>query len=169
MTTPTPTPTPPWLSIAKSYIGVREIPGAPTHPTIARWLSQLRAWWTDDETPWCGVAMAAFVNEAGIPYPKAFYRAKAWATWGVACAPIRGCVVVFERAGGGHVAVLEGVTASGKLVCVGGNQGDAVKMAVFDPARVVAYRWPDKWPVPYPAQLPVVTYWIDATVSTNEA
>lgn len=55
---------PAWLQFARSQIGVREIPGAPTAPAIAAWLNRLRAWWTDDETPWCGVFVAACQQRA---------------------------------------------------------------------------------------------------------
>jgi uncharacterized protein (TIGR02594 family) len=135
---------PGWLVIAEKYLGLREIPGAPTAPVIAAWLQQLGAWWSDDETPWCGVAMAAWMREAGFQPPTAWYRAKAWATWGISLSgPVVGCVVVFTRKGGGHVGLVVGQDPGGKLMVLGGNQGDAVSVAAFDPVRAIAYRWPD--------------------------
>lgn len=134
---------PPWLISAQKYRGVREIPGAPTAPAIARWLSDLKAWWTDDETPWCGTFVAACMKENGVRLPKHWYRAKGWLDWGTALTgPAVGCVVVFERQGGGHVGLVTGRTTGGNLLVLGGNQGDMVKESPFGFSRVLGYRWP---------------------------
>ena len=75
---------PVWLQIARGDIGLREIPGAPTAPRISQWLSKLGAWWRDDETPWCGVAVAGWMLQAGIDdLPKHWYRARGWLEWGL--------------------------------------------------------------------------------------
>lgn len=134
---------PAWLTIARKYIGVAETPGPATTPVIAGWLAKLRAWWTGDDVPWCGVFCAAVMQEAGIDPPRAFYRALAWAEWGVDLpAPALGCVVVYRRSGGGHVNFCAGVDGAGRIMGIGGNQGDRVSLAPFDRTRVVAYRWP---------------------------
>jgi uncharacterized protein (TIGR02594 family) len=57
---------PHWLPIARKYIGLTEIPGKAHNPTILRWLTELKAWWKDDETPWCGTFVAAVLREAGL-------------------------------------------------------------------------------------------------------
>lgn len=132
-----------WLVAALKDIGVREIAGAPTAPRIANMLASLGAWWRDDEAPWCGVATAAWFKAAGVGIPKAFYRAKAWLDWGVALrAPCLGCVVVFERQGGGHVGLVVGQDTLGRLLVLGGNQGDRVAVSPFTLDRVAGYRWP---------------------------
>lgn len=135
---------PAWLIEARRHVGLREIPGAPTAPTIARWLQGLGAWWRDDETPWCGVAVAAWMQAAGVgPLPKFWMRARAWAEWGQALdRPAHGCVVVFARQGGGHVGLVVGEDAAGNLLVLGGNQGDACNVRAFQRGRVLAYRWP---------------------------
>ncbi|HRC61590.1 MAG TPA: TIGR02594 family protein [Dehalococcoidia bacterium] len=133
---------PVWLRIARADIGLREIKGAPTAPKIAAWLQQLGAWWRDDEQPWCGTCLAAWMKGAGLSIPKAWYRALAWAQWGAEVAPTPGAVVVFQRPGGGHVGLLVGRTNTGALLVLGGNQSDAVCILAFNPARVVAIRWP---------------------------
>ncbi len=66
---------------------------------------------------------------------------------------MEGCVVVFERAGGGHVGLVVGETAGGRLLVLGGNQGDAVSVAAFQRERVVAYRWPPGRDLPASMQL----------------
>lgn len=155
---PTPQPTagpwpataPRWLKIAALDIGLKEIPGREHAPKIIQWLTQLGAWWRDDETPWCGVAMAAWMREAGVPLPKHWYRAKAWADgWGVPLAePAAGCVVVFDRAGGGHVGLVVGVADNGDLQVLGGNQGNAVSVRSFPASRVPRFVWPPGEPMP---------------------
>jgi uncharacterized protein (TIGR02594 family) len=134
---------PQWLVEARKDIGLREIPGADTAPVIAKWLTDLGAWWRDDETPWCGTAVAAWMKRAGIEPAKDWYRAKGWLDWGTAIAwPVVGAVVIFAREGGGHVGIVAGKDELGRLWVIGGNQGNEVKLALFDPARVIGYRVP---------------------------
>jgi uncharacterized protein (TIGR02594 family) len=158
---------PQWLTEARKHVGLRELPGAPTAPTIQRWLSSLGAWWRDDETPWCGVAVAAWMQAAGVaPLPRHWMRARAWAEWGTRLdRPMHGCVVVFERQGGGHVGLVVGQDAQGRLLVLGGNQGDAVNVRAFPRERVLAYCWPPGRDVPPLAELARG----DAAVSTSEA
>lgn len=157
----------PWIAEGRRNIGVREVKGAGTSLVIKGWLSALRAWWSDDETPWCGVFAAHCMRSAGLAVPRHWYRAKAWAAWGTAVVPCAGCVVVYERAGGGHVGFLVGVDRSGRHVVLGGNQGDAVKLSALDPRRCVATRWPANFPLPTHPALPVLA--AGAPASTNEA
>jgi uncharacterized protein (TIGR02594 family) len=148
---------PPWLVEARASVGLREIPGALTAPTIQRWLTELGAWWRDDETPWCGVAVAAWMRAAGQPLPKHWYRAKGWLDWGVPLQhPDVGAVVVFEREGGGHVGLVVGRDLGGRLMVLGGNQGNAVNVRAFLRERVVGFRWPSTWVLPAAAPLPLL-------------
>lgn len=143
---------PPWLAAARRDIGLRETAGAGTSARIAAWLKNLRAWWADDETPWCGTACAAWMREAGVNPPASWFRARAWADWGEPCTgPLLGSVVVFARTGGGHVGIVAGTDTAGRVLVLGGNQGDAVCIAPFDQARVLAYRWPPGVPRPITA------------------
>lgn len=162
------TPTEPaWLTEARRHIGLREIPGAKHNSVIIGWLESLRAWWKDDETPWCGTFVAHCMQVAGQPLPKFWMRAKDWLNWGVSIpAPLVGCVVVFEREGGGHVGLIVGKDARGNLMVLGGNQGNALSIAAFDPKRVAGYRWPDK-KTPMLASLPIMAG--TGKLSTNEA
>ena len=134
---------PSWLKRARAFVGLREVPGRATAPIISKWLVMLRAWWSDDETPWCGVFAAAVMRLEGFDPPQRWYRARAWLDFGT---PIRepalGCVVVFERKGGGHVGFVVGNDEAGRLMVLGGNQGNAVTIAPFDRSRVLGYRWP---------------------------
>jgi uncharacterized protein (TIGR02594 family) len=111
--------------------------------------------------------MAEWMADCGIQAPASAFRARAWATWGQPLTvPILGCVAVFGRAGGGHVGLVAGEDARGRLMVLGGNQGDAVSIAPFDPARLLAYRWPAG---ATDAQLPLPLMVSSAASSANEA
>ena len=161
-------PDPVWLAAAQRYIGVAETPGKGTTPTIKRWLLDLKAWWVDDETPWCGVFVAEVMRECGIARPKHWYRARDWLNWGVTLdEPTVGCVVVYERGPtSGHVGLVVGQDKGGRLLTLGGNQGNRVSVLPFERWRVLGYRWPpgqffDYYPLPILAS--------KAAASGNEA
>lgn len=134
---------PEWLRVAFRYDGLKEVPGPKHSPTISKWLTKLGAWWKDDETPWCGVFVAAVMEEAHFEYPALYMRAKSWLSWGQRIArPTLGCVVIFDRAGGGHVGFVVGITKNGDLWVLGGNQRNAVNISLFHPRRTLGYRIP---------------------------
>ena len=156
----------PWLVTASSYMGVREAPGAANNPVIVGWLIALKAWWRDDLTTWCGTFVAECFRVNGIGVPKHWYRAKAWLDWGVPlAAPMYGCVVIFERKGGGHVGFVVGRDDHGRLIVRGGNQSDKVCDAPFDMSRVLGYRAPPGYTLS--ETLPLVAF--RGASSANEA
>jgi len=158
----------PWIAEARRYIDLTEFPGASHNSIILGWLDKLSAWWRDDETPWCGAFVAHCLSETGHPIPKFWMRAKAWAGWGTRLdSPATGCVVVFERQGGGHVGFVVGRTAAGHLMVLGGNQGNKVSIAPFDRSRVVGYYWPPGLSLPIPQGLLVMS--TNAPLSVREA
>jgi uncharacterized protein (TIGR02594 family) len=133
---------PTWLVIAERDIGNRETLGPNDSPYIRRMWAALSGSWLLGQ-PWCGGAVAHWMMQTGIPYPKTYYRARDWSTWGVALArPAVGCVVTFTRQGGGHVGLVVGQDKAGNLLVLGGNQGGAVRVSAFPPERATAYRWP---------------------------
>ena len=134
---------PAWVVEGRKHLGLREIPGKEHAPTITRWLRDLRAWWADDETAWCGTFVAAMLRGRPTPLPRHWYRARSWLEYGVALeAPCVGCIAVFERGGGGHVGFVVGTDEKGRLMVLGGNQGNAVSVAPFDKNRALGYRYP---------------------------
>ncbi|WP_369586587.1 TIGR02594 family protein [Kingella oralis] len=135
---------PEWLAIARRAIGTTEIAGKEHNSTIRNWLISLNAWWTDDETPWCGTFVAHCAREADRALPKYWYRAKDWLNTGTRLdKPAYGCVVVFDRAGGGHVGFVVGKDKHGNLMVLGGNQGNAVNIKPFAISRVAGFIWLD--------------------------
>jgi uncharacterized protein (TIGR02594 family) len=158
---------PSWLVTARSYVGLKEIPGVQHEPTIVKWLTNLKAWWKDDEVPWCGTYVAQCFSENEILLPKHWYRAKDWLNWGIKLpSPTVGCVVVYERTGGGHVGFVVGQDSRGYLMTLGGNQGNKVSIAPFDRSRVLGYRWPDGEVI---AMAPLPLLDSDGKPSVNEA
>ncbi len=157
---------PSWLKIARSYDGLKEIPGPRHNQKIIRWLGKLRAWWNDDETPWCGVFVAHCMQESWLPFPKFYMRAKAWSDYGSLLRRDRlapGAILVFDRAGGGHVGFYVGEDA-GFYYVLGGNQSNAVNVMKLGKSRLIASRWPKGEPV-----IGKPVYLNGGSVSTNEA
>ncbi|WP_165384324.1 TIGR02594 family protein [Sphingomonas paucimobilis] len=145
---------PTWLTAGRAKLGVREAPGPANNPTIMGWAKTLGAKvlgiaFNGDATPWCGLFAAKCVNEVGLAPPPIAIRAKSWATWGkpvAASALAPGAVLVFERAGGGHVGFYVGEDATAYHV-LGGNQRDAVTIVPIAKGRCIARRWPAGLPV----------------------
>ena len=165
---------PAWLLYARSLLGTREAAGAANNPTIMGWARRLGSKvlgiiYNADSVPWCGLFVAACMDAGGsIAAPPIAVRAKAWATWGANLRPERlaaGAVLVFERAGVGHVGFYVGEDATHYHV-LGGNQGDAVTIARIAKTRLVASRWPRGVPV---VGRRVLLSAAGAPVSTREA
>jgi len=143
---------------ARAFTGLRETPGPATTPAIRNMLASLHAWWNDDGVPWCGTFLAYCVEDAGLQIPKAWYRAKEWATWGrqvvtTGYPPPRavpyGAVCVLKLPTGFHVtAYVAPVFGRPEMFWgFGGNQGDMVKASAFHWADVQAVRWPVDYPL----------------------
>lgn len=174
-----------WVKKAREYIGLREIKGVRNDPTIIRMLDDMgkfsgeaKAWWRDDETPWCGLFVGWVGGKTGRYVVKEWYRAKEWASPLLTKlrAPAYGCIAVLDRAGGGHVGFVVGKDARGNIMLIGGNQGDSVSIAAFTPSRITGYYWLSRWldgspvksvPAKHRYDLPVLHS--DGTVSSNES
>lgn len=167
-----------WVNEGRAKIGTYEIKGAKHNPLIvAMWTLAFQAtgkkqWINDDETAWCGAFTAYCLAKANLQkhIPKDFYRAKAWAEVGTPLnKPAYGCIVVFNRNGGGHVGIVVGVDSKGNLMVLGGNQSDAVNIKPFAVNRVLAYRWCGTQKVPLATRYKLPVLQSNGKVSTNEA
>lgn len=137
---------PKYLTIARQHIGLKELTGKNDHPIIESWWDKFKAKWLYKQA-WCGLFVAHCLKEAGHDIPKHWYRAKAYLDYGVKIdSPCVGCIVVFERVGGGHVGFIIGKDYAGRLLVLGGNQNNKVSIAPFNMSRVAGYRVPKYFP-----------------------
>lgn len=133
---------PKYLQLARLNLGERESLGPNDSLFIRKMLAKLNGLWLKGQ-PWCGSAMAYWMQGASEAYPKDYYRALAWATWGEPTGPKLGAVAVLTRKGGGHVGIVTGVGHLSNMIrLLGANQGDKVCEAWFDYSRVTAFRKP---------------------------
>jgi uncharacterized protein (TIGR02594 family) len=155
-----------WIVEARNLIGLREIKGPNHAPEILQmWRDIKRGGIKDDETPWCAAFVGAMFERAGIRSSR-LESARSYLDWGqMISEPVPGCVVVFSRAGGGHVGFCLGQDKAGNLLILGGNQSDAVNVKAFPRTRVTGYRWPSGVMLPEPV-LPVLS---DAELSARES
>lgn len=163
---------PVWLTKARADIGQRETLGPNDSPWIRKMLGGLGGLWLLGQ-PWCGGAMAKWMEESGIERPRQWYRALAWAQWGSYLPrPVIGAAVVYDRGKGqGHVGIAVGRTPAGAVLTLGGNQRDAVSIVPIDVKRLVASRWPTAhladWGWHLDSYLPLLAS--NEPVSRNEA
>lgn len=140
---------PVWVSVARKYLGQREIKGSPHNPIILRWWQTIRTPFTDDETPWCAGFLGGVLEECGIRSSRSA-AARSYLKWGIALrGPVPGAIAVYERGPlFGHVNFVVGISSPGVIMGLGGNQNDAVTIAPFSINRVIGYRWPAGIPHP---------------------
>jgi uncharacterized protein (TIGR02594 family) len=136
---------PPWLQVARREIGVKERPGIRHHPRVLQYHAATRLHATSDEVPWCASYVCWCLETAGITSTRSA-AAASYRTWGQKCELKVGAVIVFgkadpDAAGTGHVGFCVGVEGD-RVLCLGGNQRNAVSIAKRPVAGIVAVRWP---------------------------
>lgn len=163
---------PPWDVEAKRLMGVKEIAGARSNPTILGWAQRSGGWvasfFKNDDTPWCGLFVGHCIGLTlpDEPLPSNPLSALAWGKFGRGLTiPAPGAVCVFKRAGGGHVGFYAGEDREAIHVR-GGNQSNAVTVARVARSRLVGFRWPSTVPLP---QAGVVAQAAGGALSKNEA
>ncbi|MEH3091995.1 MAG: TIGR02594 family protein [Agrobacterium cavarae] len=140
---------PVWMRDARRYLGVKEIPGEKSNAVIIGWAKALGGWianwFKNDDTPWCGLFVS---NAIATTLPKESMPANPlgalnWAKFGQESRAARGAILVFERAGGGHVGFYVGEDSEYFHV-LGGNQDNAVSITRVKKGRLVTggIRWP---------------------------
>jgi uncharacterized protein (TIGR02594 family) len=114
------------------YLGTTEIPGTTDNPRIVEFHAATSGGATPDEVPWCSSFLCFVFGLCGIANPRS-KSSQAWLGWGVSCdGPAVGAVAIISRPGGtGHVGLVVGVTASGRVLLLAGNQGNAVSIKSF--------------------------------------
>jgi uncharacterized protein (TIGR02594 family) len=166
---------PVWMREARRFMGLKEIAGPASNPTILNWAKAVGGWvagyFNNDDIPWCGLFMAHIMG-ATLPdevLPSNPLSAKAWATFG---RPLNvqslGSVLVFNREGGGHVGLYVGETMTAYRV-LGGNQTNSVSLTWVAKERLAVngIRWP--MTVTPPIGIRVMLKPDGMPLSTNEA
>jgi uncharacterized protein (TIGR02594 family) len=135
----------PYIPIAFAEYGTREMPGSASNPRIQEYMKS-----TDlakypnlpDETDWCSCFVNWCVEQAGLSSTNSGL-AGSWKSWGVQPESLRrGSVIVFRWDDGwGHVSFYLGDIGN-YVVCLGGNQSDAVWISVYHKKYIFAFRVP---------------------------
>lgn len=137
-----------WMREARRYMGLREIAGKGSNPTIMSWAKRLGGWvasfFTDDDIPWCGLAVASWI---AVTLPRESLPANPlgalnWRKFGEGLVnPSLGAILVFKRPGGGHVGLYVGEDETHYHV-LGGNQSNSVSITRIEKGRLETIRWP---------------------------
>jgi uncharacterized protein (TIGR02594 family) len=143
-------------AVAMRLRGIEEREGAKHHPFI-QWALSLCGWDLDtpDEVPWC----SAFVNAIAFLLDRPMSKSAAARSWlnrgqaiALADAEPGDDIVILKRGRGpqpgpevtsgapGHVGFFAGAAPDGKVLVLGGNQGDSVSIAAFDRADVIGVK-----------------------------
>ena len=136
-------PIPSYASLAYSHLGQKEVAGSKSNPLILKWIQSFFSWATDDgELAWCAIFINKMLEETGHTGTKKA-NAKSFLNWGVPVKlPKKGDIVVFDRgskAWQGHVGIYWG-EENGKILCLGGNQGNRVSIARYSKSKLEGYR-----------------------------
>ena len=133
----------PWMQTARGLMGVKEIPGEASHPVILQMQELTRYHEPDgDDTPWCAAFVGYCLSEAGYRHTGSA-AARSYLNYGAVCQPQPGCILVFSRGSGGHVAFHVGEDED-SYHCLGGNQGNEVSVKPYARSRLLGARWPTK-------------------------
>lgn len=136
----------PWMPIAAGEIGVMEKGEEGENPRILAYLASTTldtsaAERNRDETPWCSAFVNWCVEKANFEGTDRA-AASSWLSWGKkADKPRRGCITVFKRSGGNHVAfyISEDETT---IKVLGGNQSNSVMIKDYPKKDLLGYRLP---------------------------
>jgi len=128
-----------WMKEAKRHLGMHEIKHA---HILADWQKELNCSWLGVNPAWCGIYVAKCLKMAGVKYPKEFFRAASYRTFGTQLTrPAYGCLAIKTRKGGNHVCFVVGKTKQNKLVCLGGNQSNSVCYVTYDINDFDSFVW----------------------------
>jgi uncharacterized protein (TIGR02594 family) len=139
---------PAWMREAYRFMGLKEIAGAKSNPTIISWAQKLGGWiktfYNNDDIPWCGLFISHCITET-LPsehVPANPLGALNWSTFGKQLkTPVLGAILTFHRTGGGHVGLYVGEDKTAYHV-LGGNQSNSVSVTRIDKGRLEDIRWP---------------------------
>lgn len=140
--------------IAENELGVAETAGHENNPRILYYAKKAGLTWVkDDETSWCGIFMGfcfaelpEFIRPKNWPKQESA-RARSWLGYGAVVKNLDdakpGDILIFWRgeieSWKGHVCFY--VKHQGdKVYCLGGNQGDMVKIEAYPASKLLGIR-----------------------------
>ena len=141
-----------WLLEGLKWMNTKEAPGAANNSDILGWAraegGAIAKTYNEDSIPWCALYANMVLTKVGLQGTKTLW-ALDWSNWGIRLAgPAVGAFAPMKRDGGGHIAIVAGRDQHGNLMCLGGNQSDAVNIKPFRAKRPVSFRWPKEVPPP---------------------
>lgn len=132
--------------MAKTQIGVKELvkgsnPQIEAYHKMATLKNDKGA---DDAVPWCSSFMCWAFESAGLKSTNS-KAARSWLKYGKpTTTPVKGDLVIFWRgskdSAKGHVALFDGFNKYGDIVCLGGNQTDAVCFKPYLKEQLLEFR-----------------------------
>jgi uncharacterized protein (TIGR02594 family) len=158
----------PWLRIAHRWDGLRELDDlGELNATVREFFRATRfpRELVNKRTAWCSAFACTVFELCSIPHPHSA-RARDFLDsphFVALRAPVRGCLLVFERSAGGlasdlygHVGFCDRTPLSATqadVVCFGGNQDNAACARRKKLEHLIASLWPKGWPLPPGAEL----------------
>lgn len=135
-----------FLEEVLAWVGTKEVKGLVANPDIIKFASYTSLKATSDEIAWCS-SFANFIVFISGSKGTGSAAARSWLSWGRKITePTPGCIVIIDRKdssnpNAAHVCffVCNDVDPT-KIQCIGGNQGDRVKMSLFTKRKVLGYR-----------------------------
>jgi uncharacterized protein (TIGR02594 family) len=120
------------LVLARKFLGTAELPGAQSNAQIEAFHAATAGGPASDDVAWCSSFLCYVFAQLGVATPRS-KSSQAWLGWGVSCdGPVVGAVAIISYPGGkGHVGLVVGVTAQGRVLLLGGNQDDQVSIKSF--------------------------------------
>jgi len=134
---------PKWLILARKEIGTVEIPGPRSNPKVVQYYFDVVGKKYGDSVPWCAAFVGAMMTRSG-KRSSGSLMARSYTKYGDECSAKPGAIAVWPRGRSpwfGHVNFVETVDGD-KIVCIGGNQSDAVNRKVYSKSKAITFRWP---------------------------
>jgi uncharacterized protein (TIGR02594 family) len=150
------------MTIARNYVGTRELKGSPDNPKIMEMYRTVGHDWVEhDEVAWCAAFVGHCLEKAGVSSTRKL-NARSYLTWGEKVPGIEqareGDVVIFTRGSSttqGHIAFFLKATGS-QIEVLGGNQSDGVTVARYARSRLLGIRRPLRSDAPQRPEMKVV-------------
>jgi uncharacterized protein (TIGR02594 family) len=140
-----------WHVKMESILGLYEFAGAQDNPAILEMARQcggeIAKNYKHDTTAWCALTMNWCLLTSGHPGSNTLWALDFRKATTKLAGPAVGAIATKTRDGGGHVFIVRGRTADGRIVGTGGNQSDMVCDEIFDPS-VLEFGWPKDMALP---------------------